>query len=286
MIALQGLVNRSGPRLFVKLSDADTTWFARMRESGNWLASKSVVTLPSGPNNLATLFNTFRNDYQGAVVWDPNVWSTSNVATTVAGADNLIPIRYDPTPNSVYSLLVSSGPQLPVVTDLRDRFTGIGTIWDTTIPAPAARSATPMCGPAPSILETGKCNPSLLFYGIDAYWMVNYADGAQSGMLANRDYIVQNKGFALDLNVWSDEAPIDDPSQVLGTDLNTLKSILLAAAMRTPGMVEMIGFVPWPVKYSKWPGAGGTKHDPVPSEWEQARWCSNYNVYVDADARR
>ena len=35
-----------------------------------------------------------------------------------------------------------------------------------------------------------------------------------------------NKAFFVDLSIWGDEAPIDDPTQPIGTDRRTLLAIL------------------------------------------------------------
>lgn len=284
--ALQGLVNKSGPRLWIKQFSEDTTWWNRMREKGNWLANKTVVTIPTGFNNLVTLFNTFRTDINGVVLWDPDVYATANVACTVAGADNLIPIRYDPTPGSVYSTLVANGPRLPVVVDLTGKFTGSGVIWGTNIPSTGSKKCDAYIWAKVNYLETGKSNPEILMYAVDGYWLEAWNMVGNPGhTLPCRDFVIQNKGFFFDLNVWADETPVDDPNQPLGTDLATLRSILYAAAIRAPGMVHVVGFVPWPMKYTTWGnGAAGGTHDPVPTEWEYARWLSHYNAYMDADA--
>ncbi|MEI6916111.1 MAG: hypothetical protein WCL39_13330, partial [Armatimonadota bacterium] len=107
-------------------------------------------------------------------------------------------------------------------------------------------------------------------------------NGNLGHQLVNRDYIIKNKGFVFDLSVWDDATPVDDPDQPLGADVATLKNILLNAAKRHPGMVHMVGFVPWPFKYTNWQKAGG-KHEPVPSEWECAQLISDYNTFMDAD---
>lgn len=282
--ALQGLVNRDEPRLFVKVFPEDDAWWNRLREPGNWLANKTVVTLPTGINNLHTLFDTFRDYYKGAVLWDENVYATANVACTIAGADDLIPVRYDPASGSIYSRLISAGPAIPVKMDLTGKFTGSGMIWDTNIPSTGSTKNDAYIWARTKYLETGRSNPSLLLYAVDGYYLKGWASAPNPGhTLSCRDYIIQNRGFAVDLSVWADEKPVDDPNQTLGLDLQTFRSILHAAAIRTPGMVEAVGFVPWPIKYTNWGTAGGT-HDPVPTEWEYAKWLSYYNAYMDADA--
>lgn len=276
--ALQGLVNRTGPNLFIKLNDADDLWLNRLCEPGNWLANKTIVTIP----DLPTLFRTFSAAFKGAVVWDPDVYATSNVATTVAGADDLIPVLYDTSPESMYSQLVSDGPKLPVKVDLTGKFTGTGTIWNTDLPSTGSKKNDAYVWARTKYLETGKSNPSLLQYVVDAYWVYKGASGLDDASRAMCDYPIKNKGFAFDLGVWDDEKPVDDPDQRLGLDLETHKSILAAAAKRAPGMIQYLGFVPWPVKYSNSGNAGG-KHGPVDSEWEQVRLLSYYNAYMEPD---
>ena len=48
------------------------------------------------------------------VVYDSKVASTSNIASSVAGIENLIAVRYDISPNSLYTRLVLQGPKLVV----------------------------------------------------------------------------------------------------------------------------------------------------------------------------
>ncbi|MHB1457227.1 MAG: GxGYxYP domain-containing protein [Armatimonadota bacterium] len=275
---LQGLVNRTGPNLYLKLNKDDDLWLSRLREPDNWLAKKTIVTIP----DLQTLFSTFSNQYKGAVLWDPDVYATSNVATTVAGADDLIPVLYDTDPESMHSQLIAGVPNIPVKVNLVGRFTGTGTIWDTNIASTGSRKNDAYVWARTKYLETGKSNPSLLQYVIDAYWIYKKATGLDDASRAMCDYTIRNKGFAFDLGVWDDEKPVDDPDQRLGLDLETHKSILAEAAKRAPGMIQYLGFVPWPAKYSNSDGAGGT-HGPVDSEWEQVRLLSYYNAYMEPD---
>lgn len=76
----------------------------------------------------------------------------------------------------------------------------------------------------------------------------------------------------------------DDPCQKAGTDLNTLKALLLAAYRHNDNGREMCyigGFPPWAFKYTK--HAGGS-HEDVATEWEYSRTISAYNAFKDADA--
>ncbi|HEV56554.1 MAG TPA: hypothetical protein ENN87_03540, partial [Phycisphaerales bacterium] len=142
--ALQGLANRQAPRLYLLavMSQVrqgqciDAYWLDYLRRTGVVPADRPVKTI----DDIETLVQTFRPFVRGAVVYDPNVAATSNVASTVAGADDLLPIRYDLRPGSLYQRLVQDGPRLPVRVWLvrpngRSLFTGKGTIPDTPLPS-------------------------------------------------------------------------------------------------------------------------------------------------------
>jgi len=102
--------------------------------------------------------------------------------------------------------------------------------------------------------------------------------------VVTRDWPVRNKSFVYDLSPWGDEAPLDDPDQRLGTDLETYKLMLEAVMKLTDGkqMTEVAGFFSFP-KYSNVPGYE-SKHDPVPTEWETVYLISPYNCYQNTVA--
>lgn len=286
--ALQGIVNRTEPRLFVNYvqggevpAGVDQYWLNRLREPERWLANKALQPIA----DIVALVNQFRPYINGVVVWDPAVNATSNVASTVAGADNLLPVRYDPLPGSLYYQLVTTGPQLPVVVNLLGKFTGVGSIPDTTRTSTGSRKCDAYVWALEKYLKTGLSNPYAMGYYIDAYWIGQAGANAELHTLTNHDYFVARKGFIWDLSPWGDEAPVDDPTQALGSDLNTLKEIYLAAAQRTgsEGFIHTGGFTPWPMKYTNFASAGGSR-EPVQTEFETSRLLSSYNSYVDADA--
>jgi len=89
--------------------------------------------------------------------------------------------------------------------------------------------------------------------------------------------------------VWADEAPVDEPSQVPGTDLKTLREIMLACVngTRFKQMIAVYGFPPWAYKYTDFKTTGwsaGGKHGGVATEWKFAEVMTSYNAYMDADA--
>jgi len=109
--ALQGIVNREAPRLYVNFSGPnsfydgypDEYWLAQLQGPGAMLAGQAMVPVA----DLDSLIRMFRPFLRGSVIWDPKVWSTANVATTVAGVEDVVPIRYDPSPGSLYSRYVA-----------------------------------------------------------------------------------------------------------------------------------------------------------------------------------
>ena len=104
LVALQGVVNRVEPRIYLTW-----TWHGRA-----WLedtiATRGItyeeVTDPTG------LFLRFRDELSGCIVYDPSVPGTINVATTMAGVLNatIVDPRYS-------DLLVDFG--IPVIADLQ-----------------------------------------------------------------------------------------------------------------------------------------------------------------------
>jgi len=231
------------------------------------------------------LVSTFRSYFNGVVEYDPNVWATSNVASTVAGAEDLVAIRKDTTSGSLYDQLVvsPSGPQLPVVKSLVGLFTGSGTIPGTGRTSTGSKKCDAYLWAMYHYINTGLCNPRKVAYMLDSYWLQDpFGTDPPEHLLTNHDYVVAERGFVFDLSPWGDEKPIDDPNQTLGTDLATLEEILFAAYTACDaGMIHSPGFVPWWCKYTT--EIGGL-HQPVATEWEWAKIATSYNVFMDADA--
>jgi hypothetical protein len=289
---LQGNVNRTGPRLYIRFVNVrgktvDDYWWDRMSEPGQWLARRRTKRIP----DIVALVREYRASIRGAVVYDPAVPATSNLASTIAGVENGIALRYDPSPESLYTKLVTGGPELPVLrrllnTDGSSMFTGRGTIPGTDIPSTGSAKCDAYVWLKVNYIATGKVDAGYAGYYIDAYWMKNpTASWPNHHTLSNHDFFVAKRAFFFDLDNWADEAPIDDPRQPLGTDSKTLQA-LLRSAYEHGGRERMIhigGFTPWAFKYTDHRGAGG-KHGGVPTEWEFARIVSAYNGFVDADA--
>ncbi|MEQ7005593.1 NEW3 domain-containing protein [Actinopolymorpha sp. B17G11] len=290
---LQGIVNRSHPRLYVHFLnhnefgdiDIDAYWLDVLQERGGLLDGREIRQVAS----LDELVSTFRPLLRGAVVWDPAVPATSNVASTVAGARDVVAIRYDRTEGSLFQRYVdgSGKLRLPVKVwliqpDGSPLFTGQGTIPDTD----RATTRSPKCDAylwaVEQYLRSGESVPEFAYY-LDAYWLNDPKGQLPQTLLTNHDYLVSRRGFFFDLLPWDDETPVDDRAQEVGTDQRTLEEILRVGHQRSGGtFVPVHGFVPWQYKYTSVGNAGG--HDPVPTEWRFVQVISAFNAYADADA--
>ncbi|MBK7495023.1 MAG: hypothetical protein IPI28_06345 [Candidatus Omnitrophica bacterium] len=286
---LQGLANRAAPNLLVRWMQADDYWRGKLQQPGRFLETAEIVSIPS----LEALLERYAGVYQGVVLWDPSVPATSNVASTVAGVDNLLPIPYRDTPGSLYRRLVAAGPQLPVRVNLVGKFTGSGMIPDINESSSGSAKNDAYRWAIERYLETGLCNPARMGYTIDSFWTSHpeYGGDYSNSALTNHDFIIRHKGCFWDLSVWGDEKPNDDPGQPLQTDLTTLKRLFAAAASQSnQQIIHVAGFTPWAWKYcNELYSHGGTstpfgKHGGVETEWETVRILSSYNAFIDADA--
>lgn len=295
LFSLQGIVNRHRPRLFVryinravrgKTINLDDYWLEKVRQPGEMLANHRLEPVGS----IEELVERFRLSFQGVVCHDPSVAATSNVASTIAGVEDLPCLRYDPSSGSLYDRLVNRGPKLRVMMRLyrlggSSIFTGSGTIPSTDIPSTGSAKCDAYIWAKVKYLDAGKCDPTKLAYYMDAYWLQKPRAGGSitNNTLSNHDYFISKRGFFFDLSPWDDEAPIDSPDQPLNVEQKTLEAILRSAYEASGGrkMVHIGGFVPWAWKYTK--RAGG-KHIDGHTEWRFVQIASAYNAYLDADA--
>ena len=293
VVSLQGLANRSAPRLYIRyVQEPDDFWWDVMTREGGWLAGREVVRVTS----LVGLLSRFQDSYRGAVVWDERVPATSNLASTIAGSESLLCLRYDPSPESLYSKLTQGdGPTLDVKVDLRapdggPMFTGSGAIPGTDLPSCGSAKCDAYLWLIENYVKAGKVNPARMGYYIDGFWLKCWHAGdPRNHTLTNQDYVIANRGILFDLGVWDDESPVDDPGQPPGTDERTMRALLRAAYDRLhgDGTIHVAGFVPWGYKYTNWSGGSwnaGGKRDGVPCEWRYAEVLSCFNAYMDADA--
>ena len=106
LISLQGIVNRTKPRVYLVFDDDDLLWLREMQKQH---VTDAPITVP----NPFSLLTTFRRDYKGAVVCDPKIYDSPCVAVALAGTRNLLIAK---TPELAARL------HLPVQIDLRNKF--------------------------------------------------------------------------------------------------------------------------------------------------------------------
>ena len=280
--ALQGIVNRNEARLFVRfMPQPDDFWWEQLRKEGEWLHGREVKTMDS----LDALVEEFASEIKGLAVYSEDVWATSNLASTVAGVEDRLPLRFDDTTDSLYTRVTTSGRAFASDVKRLPHFTGEGTIPETDLPSSGSAKCDAYLWLKAKYLDTGQLSTQYLAYYIDQFWLTAPTkSGFSNATLTNHDFFIANKAFFFDLHVWDEEAPVDDPNQKPGTDVDTLRAILGEVVNQAKGeIIHIGGFTPWPWKYTDFKGAG-SKHGAVDTEWRYAQIISNYNGIMDADA--
>ena len=290
LAGVQGLANREAPRLYVIYCagfgvETDQFWLDWLCGEDGWLKNSKLVPLTT-PEEVV---RTFRTYVKGLVVYDPEVPATSCVASTAAGCDGLLPVRFSRATNSMFALLTGK-LGLPVRLwlvnpDGTPKFTGKGLIPDLDEPSSGSAKNDAYRWAIRQFIDSGKCDPRFAAYYIDAFWIKRSSPGQWDlHTLSNHDYFVARRAFFFDLATWGDETPVDDPDQKLGLDRQTFLQMMAALSRKAPSsMIKVGGFTPWAFKYTNHPGAGG-KHGGVETEWEFARLISQFNGYMEADA--
>ena len=257
--SLQGIINRKSPEVYV-LSPKNTRpqyWLDLLAKDGRWLEGRPQKSLA----DISALVKLAGKRLKGAVIWDPAVPATVNVATTIAGVRDAVVL----SPEFAERYLAEW--KLPVLEDLRGRFTGAET---------GSRKNDAYRWAIREYLAKGRCSSHLLCLFEDSFSTRVRGD---IGYVDTRDWAVKNRAFVFDLSPWGDEKPQDDPDQRLGLDLETYRQ-MLAETLRHSAvkhMTELTGFFAFS-KYSNMPDHKSV-HEPVPTEWETVWLISPYNCY-------
>ncbi|RME96880.1 MAG: hypothetical protein D6768_20955 [Chloroflexi bacterium] len=282
LTSLQGIVNRDAPRLYL-LGDhrrggapgVDEFWLNVYREPERpygWLADTKIIELESWTDAL----DLFAADLNGSVVWDPAVPATLNVATTIAGVENLAVLR------DGSDIAAEVTARLPVRQSLAGLFRpDAATLPGSDTPSSGSPKTDAYLWAAENYLDTGQANAQFLAYLLDGWPAHQYAAGrmTRGGVYAlERDYVIQQRGFAFDLSPWPNERPNDDPHQPRGADAAAFQRILDSAqAQAAGGLIKIWGFIPWYQKYSTHVGG---EHLPTAGEWESTWRFSQAGGYL------
>lgn len=273
---LQGIVNRDAPVLYLDYVKADgyntdEYWWDKYSAPGEWLAGKERVKI----YDPVKACDILRDRFKGLVVYDPKIPATSCIASMVAGVEDLVAVRYDPAPGSIYNRMRERGYPVKVWLvgeDGSSRFASKTAAYRWAID---------------EYLAKGRCNTAYAAYYIDQCWLRNPGASAKNHhQLSNHDFFVGERAFFFDLSPWPDEVATDDPDGEVGADYRTLTEILLEC-YRHNGNGETFchigGFPAWAYKYTNHREVGG-KHTPAETEWKFAEIIGEYNAFKDADA--
>ncbi|MEK7707875.1 MAG: GxGYxYP domain-containing protein, partial [Verrucomicrobiota bacterium] len=256
---LQGIINRQTPEVYI-LSRKNTRpqfWLDVLAKEGRWLEGRERNSL----TNLAVLVKLAGKRLKGAVIWDPAVPASVNVATTIAGVQDGVVLSPE------FADRYLGQWRLPVLKDLRGLFTGAET---------GSKKNDAYRWAIREYLAKGRCSSHLLCLFEDSFSTRARGD---IGYVLTRDWAVKNRAFVFDLSPWGDEKPLDDPDQRLGLDLESYKLMLAETLRHSAGkqMTEVTGFFAFS-KYANMPDHKST-HEPVPTEWETVWLISPYNCY-------
>ena len=256
---LQGIINRETPEVYVlsRKNPRPQFWLDVLAKDGRWLEGRERKPL----TNLTALVTLAGKRLKGAVIWDPAVPASINVATTIAGVQDGVVLSPE------FADRYLSQWHLPILKDLRGLFTGAKT---------GSKKNDAYRWAIEQYLAKGHCSAHLLCLFEDSFFTRSRGD---AGYVLTRDWAVKNRAFVFDLSPWGDEKPMDDPEQRLGLDLETYKLMLAETLRHSAGkqMTELTGFFAFS-KYANMPDHKST-HEPVPTEWESVWLMSPFNCY-------
>ena len=256
---LQGIINRDSPELYLlaRTNTRPQFWLDLLAKDGRWLQGREQKPLP----DLAALVKLAGKRLKGAVIWDPAVPASVNVATTLAGVHDAIAL----SPELADRYL--SQWRVPVLKDLRGKFTGAET---------GSKKNDAYRWAIREYLAQGRCSSHLLCLFEDSFATRGKGD---LGYVVTRDWAVKNRAFVFDLSPWSDEPPGDDTGQRVGLDLETYSLVLAETLRQSAGkhMTELTGFFVG-AKYSDEPPHKSV-HQGVPTEWQSVWLMTPFNCY-------
>ena len=286
--SLQGLLNRDLTKnkiaMYLEYDDTDGFWLTQL-QSG-LLSGYKTVTISS----FSQFLSTFENQIAacGMVLWDPEVPSTANVAATICGIEGYLPVKYDTADNGLMKKLEDMGVKARL--SLKGKFTGKGVISGTKIASTGSKKCDAYLWAMDKYMD--RTSKKIIAYmpdgagcveSNDIYKKDSDAGSAYGNNIYDHDYLIAEKAFFFDLSPVGTEAPCDDKTQRVGTDLKTLRQILQRQYDRNNGAFsQLIGFPPWWIKYTTHNGWGSLAGTTV--EWMFTDIVTQYNLAKEADA--
>ncbi|MBQ7338714.1 MAG: hypothetical protein IJW40_09725 [Clostridia bacterium] len=259
LACLQGIMNRESPnKVYVNSGTETAGWLEVFREEGRWLADAEFLQLEGFDDLLE-----FGEKYvKTVVIWDESVDATLNVACTIAGVEDGIVMSE--TMYKSYKDILSDKK----IVSLVDQFDG-------SVTGSAKNDAYRWA--IENYLAKGLCSTEYICSYIDGW---SFRDAGNISYTVVRDWGIYHRAFVYDLSPWSDEAPLDDPDQKLGTDKETLMMIFETMLELTAdiGPYEVCGFFEHQ-KYSESGQNSESKHGSVATEWEYASLMTPYNGF-------
>ena len=259
LACLQGIMNRESPnKVYVNGGSETTSWLEVLRGEDRWLEDVEFMEL-DGFDDLLTYAISY---IKTVVLWDEDVPATLNVACTVAGVEDGVVMS--PTMYKKYKDTLSD----KTVISLVDKFDGSKT---GSAKNDAYRWAIE------NYLETGRCSTDFICSYIDGW---SFRAKGNISYAVVRDWGIYHRAFVYDLSPWGDEAPLDDPTQEIGTDKETLLQIydIMYEQTKDVAPFEVCGFFEHQ-KYSKAGSNENSNHSTVHTEWEYANLMTPYNGY-------
>lgn len=300
---IQGIVNRDGQHLWLFMTGlgeganaySDPFWLNELTSEGKFMEGKRVEEL----THFGTIIRLFKDKINGLCLWDESVPATTNVAFTISGVEDLIPVRFDAKVNSLMNILIRDY-DFEIKQNLVGRFKNEkgGLIWNTDLATTGSAKNDAYLWAKVNYLDTGLCSSEVMGNLVDSFTYdrqqvstVYYT--TRLAMITNRDYLIKEKAFMWDLMCYEKGIPNDDPYQDLGTDYRTAVQILYSQNQRQEdgNASRIVGFPPWWQKYTNWqnfdvlpPMAQDYYSKDVQLEWATTALYGYFNIVKDADA--
>ncbi len=285
--SLQGLINRSAKRNKVVLvlapeTENETFWVDYMKNKGGLLEGKEKKDITTWDEFLTTFKNQLVQC--GMVLWDTKVPATANVAATMCGIYGYLPVK--DVESGVKADLVKLGVEAKET--LTGKFTGKGKIPDTKIDSTGSAKNDAYIWAMEKYMD--KCSKQYMMFVPDGASSVPgnivYENNFESKRvfgnenIISHDYGIAKQMFFVDLSPINDKIPVDDATQKVGTDTETLKKILNKRYEKAKGKFGcMVGMPPWQVKYTSYQNMGDVSAIRLESDF--VNYLTQYNMYMD-----